>query len=68
MDYSVDDNVAIDTPMYDPKNTETTENVVENIVTLDTIHNDLGVITIFLVLFSVVLLINYIYRFFKIFF
>lgn len=68
MENSINENIAIDTPMYYPDNTVTTENVVDNTVTLNTLHSDLGVITSFLVLFSVVLLINYIYRFFKIFF
>lgn len=51
----------------------TTETIIiqenqENIVTLETIHNDLGFICSFLVIASVVVFITILYKFFNIFF
>ncbi len=52
-----------------------TNNIVEvlsenttNSITLDIIHNDLGVICTFLVVFSVLIFIRIIYKFFSMFF
>ena len=39
-----------------------------NIITLDTIHNDLGIITSFLIIASVLIFMYIIYRLFKMFF
>ena len=44
------------------------EDYSSNIVTLNTIHNDLGIITSFLCIASVVILIFIMYKFFRIFF
>lgn len=48
----------------------TTTGTVEEVpsVTLETIHEDLGIICSFIILFSVVFLIHIIYKFFRIFF
>lgn len=44
------------------------EDYSSNIVTLNTIHNDLGIITSFLCIASVVIFILILYKFFRIFF
>lgn len=46
----------------------TTEIIEENIVTLETIHNDLGFICSFLVIAAVVVFMTILYKFFNIFF
>lgn len=45
-------------------NNELIENVVANVVTLETIHNDLGAIVAFLVFFTLVIILYFGYKFF----
>lgn len=45
-----------------------TEIIEENIVTLETIHNDLGFICSFLVIAAVVVFMTILYKFFNMFF
>lgn len=59
------ENVLLDEPMYNP---DTNTIQIVDTVTLDTIHQDLGFICAFLVLFSVVVLLKAIYKFFNMFF
>ena len=40
----------------------------ENVITLQEIHNDLGVITSFIVFFVLVVILKYVYKFFNMFF
>lgn len=40
----------------------------ENVITLQEIHNDLGIITSFIVFFVLVVLLKYAYKFFNMFF
>lgn len=49
---------------------ETTENTTTDIssVNLDTIHGDLGIITSFLCIFSIIILVKIVLRFFNMFF
>lgn len=51
-----------------PENTQTSVEVDPNAITLEDIHTDLGVIASFIILFSVCLLVKYIYKFFRMFF
>lgn len=40
----------------------------ENVITLQEIHNDLGIITSFIIFFVLVVLLKYAYKFFNMFF
>lgn len=40
----------------------------ENVITIENIHNDLGIITSFLIFFVLVILLKYVYKFFNMFF
>ena len=40
----------------------------ENLITLQEIHNDLGIITSFLIFFVLVVILKYVYKFFNMFF
>ena len=52
----------------DINTTTETGTIEENIVTLETIHNDLGFICSFLVIAAVVVFMTILYKFFNIFF
>lgn len=68
MENGIISNIALDEPMFNPENTEANIIQDENIVTLETIHNDLGIICCFLVITSVVIFIRMILKFFNMFF
>ncbi len=59
------DNSATSENVYNTENT--LSNTIQNI-DLQIIHEDLGIIISFIALFSVVILIHYTYKFFKMFF
>lgn len=50
------------------ENTILVEDSEETVVSLDTIHYDLGVICSFLIFFVLVILLKYVYKFFDMFF
>lgn len=50
------------------ENTSTFTEQQENVITIENIHNDLGIITSFLIFFVLVILLKYAYKFFNMFF
>lgn len=50
------------------ENTSTYTEQQENVITIENIHNDLGIITSFLIFFVLVILLKYVYKFFNMFF
>lgn len=53
---------------YEVENTTTYTEQQENVITIENIHNDLGIITSFLIFFVLVILLKYVYKFFNMFF
>lgn len=49
-------------------NTTTYTEQQENVISIQDIHNDLGIITSFLIFFVLVILLKYVYKFFDMFF
>ena len=49
-------------------NTTTYTEQQENVISIQDIHNDLGIITSFLIFFVLVILLKYVYKFFNMFF
>ena len=50
------------------ENTTTYTEQQENVISIQDIHNDLGIITSFLIFFVLVILLKYVYKFFNMFF
>ncbi len=65
---SIDNNVLNDNVITTENETIENTVVTDDVITLDTIHNDLGVIVSFFCIFSVVILVKIILKFFSIFF
>lgn len=69
MNYSSNENLE---NFINFNNTNTTENIIvheiDNTVSFETLHNDLGIIVSFLSFFAVLILCTLVYKFFKMFF
>ena len=62
------ENDFLEENIFNNTTTETIEKTTTNVVTLETIHEDLGFICTFLVIASVLIFIRIIYKLFNIFF